>query len=68
MQTVGAIVYFFKNGAHVSFPEEWERGGGGLLLHLPFFDKYTPQPCAPPHLLRSISPSCSLSGFYFASP
>lgn len=28
MQTVGAIVYFFKNGAHVSFPEEW--GGGAF--------------------------------------
>lgn len=58
MQSVWAIVYFFKNGAHVSFPEE---RGERLLLHLPFFDKHTPASCLP--LSPSLSASLHLSPF-----
>lgn len=49
MQTVRAIVYFFKM-VHMSASL---RNGGRVLLHLPFFDKYTHQPC----VFSSPSPS-----------
>lgn len=45
MQTVGAIVYFFQKTVHMSASL---RNGGGVFLHLPFFDKYTHQPCVFP--------------------